>query len=246
MSTTVAILFVIIALKPVVKTKYVLTLSSLTLPLSSHQLQAANCFRNSRLVVDEDDLKWVKKIRKLPCIGTSFMGIFLLKPLSFSKIKDVFRDVKWCFNASWGLKGLNMLKYQNTNTDAIWDLNFTKSSHFQSLEVVCRGSETQTSSDWKFTPCPAEMFPSIVHSSESGIANAISSFKWQKYIYINEKKTSRIPWLLHYWINKYVTKTVYQILWYFYWSKTCLKPNIYIRLVPAAQGLKCIAQSSRG
>ena len=37
------------------------TLSSLTLPLSSHPLQAANCCRNSRLVVDEDDLMWVKK-----------------------------------------------------------------------------------------------------------------------------------------------------------------------------------------
>ena len=37
-----------------------LTLSSLNLPLSSHPLQAANCCRNSRLVVDEDDLKSVK------------------------------------------------------------------------------------------------------------------------------------------------------------------------------------------
>ena len=34
-----------------------LTLSSLTLHL--HPLQAANCFRNSRLVVDEDDLNRV-------------------------------------------------------------------------------------------------------------------------------------------------------------------------------------------
>ena len=37
-----------------------LTLSSLNLPLSSHPLQAVNCCRNSRLVVDEDDLKSVK------------------------------------------------------------------------------------------------------------------------------------------------------------------------------------------
>ena len=35
-----------------------LTLSSLNLPLSSSS-QAANCCRNSRLVVDEDDLVWV-------------------------------------------------------------------------------------------------------------------------------------------------------------------------------------------
>ena len=30
------------------------------LPSSSHPLQAVNCCRNSRLVVDEDDLKWVE------------------------------------------------------------------------------------------------------------------------------------------------------------------------------------------
>ena len=35
------------------------TFSGPNLPLSSHPLQAANCCRNSRLVVNEDDLKWV-------------------------------------------------------------------------------------------------------------------------------------------------------------------------------------------
>ena len=34
-----------------------------------HPLQAANCCRNSRLVVDIDDLKWVKTLWKLQCIG---------------------------------------------------------------------------------------------------------------------------------------------------------------------------------
>ena len=29
------------------------------------------------------------------------------KTLDCRKIKSVFKDVKWCFNASWGLKGLN-------------------------------------------------------------------------------------------------------------------------------------------
>ena len=38
-----------------------LTLSSLTLHRHLHPLQAANCCRNSRLVVDEDDLMWFKK-----------------------------------------------------------------------------------------------------------------------------------------------------------------------------------------
>ena len=44
-----------------------LTLSSLNLSLSSSSsLQAMNCYHNSRLVVDEDDLKWVK-MKKIYC-----------------------------------------------------------------------------------------------------------------------------------------------------------------------------------
>ena len=41
-------------------TSITLTLSILTLHCHLHPLQAVNCCRNSRLVVDEDDLKWVK------------------------------------------------------------------------------------------------------------------------------------------------------------------------------------------
>ena len=37
-----------------------LTLSSLTVHCHLHPLQAANCCRNSPLVVDEDDLMWFK------------------------------------------------------------------------------------------------------------------------------------------------------------------------------------------
>ena len=69
-------------------------------------LQAANCFRNSRLVVDEADLKRVKNSRKLPCISKPLSWKFSFQGLSCREIKSVFRDVKWCFNASWGLKGL--------------------------------------------------------------------------------------------------------------------------------------------
>ena len=61
-----------------------LTLSSLT--LHCHPLQAANCCRISRLVVEEDDLMWFKNQRKLPCIGKpvlwefSFVGKVSLFP----------------------------------------------------------------------------------------------------------------------------------------------------------------------
>ena len=37
-----------------------------------------------------------------------FHGHFRSKTLGFRKINSVFRDVKWCFNASWGLKGLSV------------------------------------------------------------------------------------------------------------------------------------------
>ena len=42
-----------------------LTLLILTLHCHLHLLQAANCCRNSRLVVDEDDLKSVEKIKEI-------------------------------------------------------------------------------------------------------------------------------------------------------------------------------------
>ena len=35
-----------------------------------------------------------------------FHGNFRSKTLGCRKIMSVYRDVKWCFNASWGLKGL--------------------------------------------------------------------------------------------------------------------------------------------
>ena len=40
-------------------------------------------------------------------LSNQFHGNFRSKTLSCRKIKSVFRDVKWCFNASWGPKGLN-------------------------------------------------------------------------------------------------------------------------------------------
>ena len=42
-----------------------------------------------------------------------FHGNFRSKTLSFRKIKYVFSDVKWCFNASWGLKGLTIRRSVN-------------------------------------------------------------------------------------------------------------------------------------
>ena len=69
-------------------------------------LQAANCCRNSRLVVEEDDLIGGEK--KMPCIRKPVS--WNSKTLSCRKIRSVLRDVKWCFDASRGLKGLKNIR----------------------------------------------------------------------------------------------------------------------------------------
>ena len=90
-----------------IKSYYPLTLSSLGSPLSSSSTTTANCFRNSRHAVDEDDLKWVNNWRELlPCIGEIVSWKFSFWNPRYEETKSVFRDVKWCFNASRGLKGL--------------------------------------------------------------------------------------------------------------------------------------------
>ena len=62
--------------------------------LHLHPLQAANCCRNSRLVVDEDDLKCVKIKENYHVLVNQFHGNFHAKTPSCRKIRCVFRDVK--------------------------------------------------------------------------------------------------------------------------------------------------------
>ena len=84
------------------------TLSGLNLPLSSSSTtsrellsQFSTCSKRRWLDVGEK----LKKITMYILVN-QFRGNFHSKTLSFRKIKSVFRDVKWCFNASRGLKGL--------------------------------------------------------------------------------------------------------------------------------------------
>ena len=48
----------------------------------------------------------LKIIENCHVLVNQFHGNFRSKKFCCRKIKSVFRDVKWCFNASWGLKGL--------------------------------------------------------------------------------------------------------------------------------------------
>ena len=97
-------------------------------PFNLHPLQAANCCRNSRLVVDGDDLMCFKIKENYHVLVNQFHGNFRSKTLCCRKIKSVFREVKWCFSASWGLKGLNGSQY----------IYFEPITHFQVTIVNTR------------------------------------------------------------------------------------------------------------
>ena len=57
--------------------------------------------------------RWLDVVWKIKenchVLVNQFHGNFRSKTLGCRGIKSVFRDVKWCFNASWGLKGLNCI-----------------------------------------------------------------------------------------------------------------------------------------
>ena len=64
------------------------------------------------------------------------MEIFRSKTLNCKKIKYVFRDVKWCFNASWGLKGLKLqllIEVAASNDEKSYV--FMNNSHLQNIST---------------------------------------------------------------------------------------------------------------
>ena len=78
-------------------------------PCHFHPLQAANCCRNSRLVVDENDLNWVTN-GKIYCYFLNIsMQIFVLKPLGFRKLSyfSEMRNEALMHREGLALKALN-------------------------------------------------------------------------------------------------------------------------------------------
>ena len=59
---------------------------------------------HSRLVVNEDDLKWVANLKKVSVIIKTI-------PCKFPFKNYIFGDLKWCFDASWGLKLKKILRW---------------------------------------------------------------------------------------------------------------------------------------
>ena len=71
-----------------------------------------------RIAVAILDLYWMKMIwcglkieENCYVLINQFRENFRSETLDCRKTKSVFRDVKWCLNASWGLKGLNTKQY---------------------------------------------------------------------------------------------------------------------------------------
>ena len=87
-----------------------LILSGLNLPLSSSSTTSRELLSQFSTCSGWRWFDVVKKLQKifmyLVVLVNQFHGNFHSKTICCRKIKFVFRDVKWCFIASWGLKGL--------------------------------------------------------------------------------------------------------------------------------------------
>ena len=86
------------------------------------RLQATNCCLNSRLVVDENDLKYAENKKNDIDIIKQLHEHFRSKTHRFREINSFFRDAKWCFNPL---------------TAKLFNLNF------HPLEVVSRWRDPQ-------------------------------------------------------------------------------------------------------
>ena len=87
---------------------HTLTFSSLNLPLSSSSTTSRELLSQFSTCSGWIWLEVGEKVKKIAFSAIFLMDIFLLRHLIFSKIKSVFRYGKWCFNASWGFKRLNL------------------------------------------------------------------------------------------------------------------------------------------
>ena len=113
----------------------ILTLSILNLPLSSSSTTSRELLAQFSTC---SEWRWLEVGETLPCIGKPVSWNFQYKTSSCRKIKSVFRDVKWCFNASWGIKGLTHM--------CVCD-------HYV-VENVQFGWNSQTRGLWHWDNCP--------------------------------------------------------------------------------------------
>ena len=83
------------------------TLSSLNLPLSSSSTTSRELLSQFSTCSGWRWLEVREKVKEnCHVFVNQFLGNIHSKTFGCWKIESVFGDVKWCFNASWGLKGL--------------------------------------------------------------------------------------------------------------------------------------------
>ena len=122
-----------------------LTLSSLGLPLSSSSTTSRELLSQFSMGMK---MIWcgLKIQENWHVLVNQLHGNFLSKTLSFRKINYVFMNVKWCFNASWGLKGLKLLcriyggqfLFNSLSSKyAIWSIRWTTWNIWRHILSVC-------------------------------------------------------------------------------------------------------------
>ena len=127
-----------------------------------------------------------------------FHGNFRSKTLSCKKIRFVFREVKWCFDASWGLKGSIVSHAQNrvcnhkalSTTQSFFNpltagavhirfSHFILTHYISAFKPVKDKKVTLISKIWIFLPPFCQIWIILTHL-KLWIASARHNFKWVK------------------------------------------------------------------
>ena len=102
---------------------------------------------------------WWKSTENWHILVKQFHGNFRSKTLCCRKIRSVFRDVKWCFNASWGLEGLtSLISLYPEPVSFVWHLKKYNSSstilRFKFIVIPGRGYIWKiVNSKWEDSNC---------------------------------------------------------------------------------------------
>ena len=103
-----------------------------------------------RIAVAILDLQWMKmtwsgwQMKKILLFLKQFQENCRYKTTRFQEIKSFFSDVKWCFNASWGLKGLKLCL-----VIATWLIRHSQYEASAYIRAEAHQKNRVTSSGWK-------------------------------------------------------------------------------------------------
>ena len=139
------------------------------------------------------------------------------------------------------LQGNPLLLRNNWNVLYEWPYTINQ-SRLYTLVYTNRSSKPnekltniQISQDlFEVNPCPAELFELYFSLSDAEIADAISSFKWQKiWLFLKNKHV----WRLTQWLTEHLSQTMLWISVAFYFLWNLLEAG-YMYTAPATQRLR--------